>query len=64
MEVEVDVLGSPSLIVFVVPVDVKQHLKKKKTKGETVRSLIVVSRFGPAERHKASKRTTPHGEWV
>ena len=30
MKVEVAVLGSPSLIVFVVSVDVKQHLEKKK----------------------------------
>ena len=29
MKVEVDVLGSPSLIVRTVSVDVKQHLKKK-----------------------------------
>ena len=29
MKVEVDVLGSPSLIVRAVSVDVKQHLKKK-----------------------------------
>ena len=29
MKVEKDVLGSPSLIVLVVSVDVKQHLKKK-----------------------------------
>ena len=28
MKVEVDVLGSTSLIVFVVSVDVEQHLKK------------------------------------
>ena len=32
MKVEVDVLGSPSLIVRTVSVDVKQHLKKKKKK--------------------------------
>ena len=30
MKVEVDVLGSPSLIVHLVSVDVKQHLRKKK----------------------------------
>ena len=29
MNVDVDVLGSPSLIVLTVSVDVKQHLKKK-----------------------------------
>ena len=29
MKVEKDVLGSPSLIVLMVSVDVKQHLKKK-----------------------------------
>ena len=32
MKVEVDVLGSPSLTVPTVSVDVKQHLKKKKKK--------------------------------
>ena len=31
-KVEVDVLGSPSRVVLVVYVDVKQHLKKKKKK--------------------------------
>ena len=31
MKVEVDVLGSPSLIVSTVSVKVKQHLKMKKT---------------------------------
>ena len=30
VKVEVDVLGSPSIIVLMVSVDVKQHLKKKK----------------------------------
>ena len=30
VKVEVDVLGSPSLIVHLVSVDVKQHLRKKK----------------------------------
>ena len=30
MKVEVAVLGSPSLIVLTVSVDVKQHLKKKR----------------------------------
>ena len=29
MKVEVDVLGSPSLILLTVSVDIKQHLKKK-----------------------------------
>ena len=29
VKVEVDVLGSPSLIVHLVSVDVKQHLRKK-----------------------------------
>ena len=29
MEVEVDVLSSPSIVVRTVSVDVKQHLKKK-----------------------------------
>ena len=33
MKEEVDVLCSPSLIVLMVPVDVKQHLKKKTTCG-------------------------------
>ena len=32
MKVELDVLGSPSLIVHLVSVDVKQHLRKKKKK--------------------------------
>ena len=32
MKVEVDVLGSPSLIVRMVSVDVKQHLKKLRAK--------------------------------
>ena len=32
MKVEVDVLGSPSLIVCTVSVDIKQHEKKKKKK--------------------------------
>ena len=31
VKVEVDVLGTPSLIVLMVFADVKQHLKKKKT---------------------------------
>ena len=30
MKVEVAVLGFPSLIILMVSVDVKQHLKKKK----------------------------------
>ena len=30
VRVEVDLLGSPSLIICTVSVDVKQHLKKKK----------------------------------
>ena len=30
VKVEVAVLGSPSVIVLMVSVDVKQHLKKKK----------------------------------
>ena len=32
VKVEVDVLGSPSLIVLMVAADVRQHLKKKKNK--------------------------------
>ena len=48
MKDEVDDLGSSSLIAFVVPVDVKQRLKRKMTKRETGRRLILVSRFGPA----------------
>ena len=39
VEVEVGVLGSPSLIVLTVSVDVKQHLKKKtKTQTSELRS--------------------------
>ena len=34
MKVEVDVLGSPYLIVLMVSVDVKQHLKRKKNKQQ------------------------------
>ena len=34
VKVEVDVLGSPSLTVRMVSVDVKQHLNKKK-KGDS-----------------------------
>ena len=30
MKVEVDVLGSPSLTVYTVSVDINQHLKKRK----------------------------------
>ena len=39
MEVEVDVLGSPSLIVRTVSVDVKQHFKKKKKKQMSLMRL-------------------------
>ena len=35
MKEEVDVLGSTSLIVCMVSVDVRQHLKKKKKKKKT-----------------------------
>ena len=33
VKVEVDVLGSPSVIVIMVSVDVKQYLKTKQTKS-------------------------------
>ena len=36
MKVEVDVLGSPSLIVQMVFVDVKQHLRKKTFTGSSL----------------------------
>ena len=36
MKVEVTVPGFPSLIVLMVSVDVKQHLKKKKKKTATL----------------------------
>ena len=39
MKVEVAVLGSPSLIVFMVSVDVKQHWKKKTKIFETAVGL-------------------------
>ena len=35
MKVEVAVVGSPSVIVLMVSVDVKQHVKKKKKKDDT-----------------------------
>ena len=35
VKVEVAVLGCPSLIVLMVSVDIKQHLKKKKKKTRT-----------------------------
>ena len=34
VKVEVDILSSPSLISWIVSVDVKQHLKKKKKRIE------------------------------
>ena len=44
MEVEVAVLGFQSIIVLMVFVDVKQHLKKKKKKegGQSFRSCVKV----------------------
>ena len=43
MKVEVDVLGSTSLIVIMISVDVKQHLKKKKkTHTSELRSCVKV----------------------
>ena len=39
MRIEVAVLGSPSLTVFMASVDVKQHLKKKST-GTEIRSCV------------------------
>ena len=41
MRIEVAVLGSPNLIVFLASVDVKQHLKKKST-GTEIRSFVKV----------------------
>ena len=38
MKVEVAVLGSPSVIVLMVSVDVKQHLKKKKKTATLTRT--------------------------
>ena len=38
MKVEVTVQGSPFLIVLMVSVDVKQHLKKKKKKKTVAQS--------------------------
>ena len=43
MKVEVAILGSPSLIVRTVSVDVEQHFKKKKKKKKTeLRSCVKV----------------------
>ena len=42
MKVEVGVLGSPSLVVFIVSVDVKQHLKKKGTSNVLGRQRVVL----------------------
>ena len=39
MKVEVAVLGSPSLILLMVSVDVKQHLKKPKTMKKKKKSI-------------------------
>ena len=41
VKVEVNVLGSPSLIVRAVSVDVKQLLKKKKKKKKKLRPLTI-----------------------
>ena len=41
-KVEVDVLGSTSLIVIMVSVDVKQHLKKKKTHTSELWSCVKI----------------------
>ena len=42
MKVEVVVLGSPSLIVLMVSVDVGQHLKKKNSYNLELRSCVKV----------------------
>ena len=42
MKVEVAVLGSPSLIVRTVSVDVKQHFKKKKKKKKKKKVEVAV----------------------
>ena len=42
MKVEVAILGSPSLIVRTVSVDVEQHFKKKKKKKTELRSCVKV----------------------
>ena len=39
MKVEVTVQGSPFLIVLMVSVDVKQHLKKKKKKKKKKKTV-------------------------
>ena len=41
MRIEVAVLGSPTLIVFMASVGVKQHLKKNST-GTEIRSFVKV----------------------
>ena len=41
MKVEVDVLGSPSLIVLMVSVDVKQHWTELSGVRYTQRSVVV-----------------------
>ena len=48
VKVEVDVLGSPSLTVLAVSVDVKQHLKKK---AEERRESV----HGSVQEHSLSK---------
>ena len=42
MKVEVAVLSCPSLIVLMVSVDVKQHLKKKELTATELRSCVKV----------------------
>ena len=42
MRVDVDVLGSQSLMVRTVSVDVKQHLKKQNTKSQSWHSIVVL----------------------
>ena len=42
MKVEMAVLGSPSLIVCMVSVDVKQRWKKKEPKSSELRSRVKV----------------------
>ena len=45
MKVEVDVLGFPSLIVLMVSVDVKQHLKKRKQTTQIVSGIFFITTY-------------------
>ena len=70
MKIEVDVQGSPSLMVFVVFVDVKRRLKKKKygifraqelceSRGGHPVLPVPNSRYGICERKATSKKRSP-----